>query len=43
MSGQVQAFTEAQVQEMVARGAAMDATRPSDRWLAKIECELQAS
>ena len=32
MSDQVQAFTEAQVQEMAARGAALDGTRPSDRW-----------
>ena len=32
MSDQVQAFTEAQVQEMAARGAALDGRRPSDRW-----------
>jgi hypothetical protein len=32
VSDQVQAFTEAQVQEMAARGAALDGTRPSDRW-----------
>jgi hypothetical protein len=32
VSDQVQGFTEAQVQEMMARGAAMDGTRPSDRW-----------
>ncbi|MFZ3268399.1 MAG: hypothetical protein WA622_02520 [Mycobacterium sp.] len=32
MSLQVQAFTEAQVQEMAARGAALDGTRPSDWW-----------
>ena len=32
MSDQVQAFTEAQVQEMAARGAALDGTRPSDWW-----------
>ena len=32
MSDQVQAFTEAQVQEMAARGAALDGSRPSDWW-----------
>jgi hypothetical protein len=32
VSDQVQGFTEAQVQEMMARGTAMDGTRPSDRW-----------
>ena len=32
MSDQVQAFTEAQVQEMAARGAALDGRRPSDWW-----------
>jgi hypothetical protein len=32
LSDQVQGFTEAQVQEMMARGAAMDGSRPSDRW-----------
>ena len=32
MSDQVQAFTEAQVHEMAARGAALDGTRPSDWW-----------
>lgn len=32
MSDQVQAFNEAQVQEMAARGAALDGTRPSDWW-----------
>jgi len=32
VSDQVQAFTEAQVHEMAARGAALDGTRPSDRW-----------
>ena len=52
MSGQVKGFTEAQIREMATRGAALDGTRPSDRWhspsgrwqgLAKIECGLQAS
>jgi hypothetical protein len=28
----MQGFTEAQVQEMATRGAALDGTRPSDRW-----------
>jgi hypothetical protein len=32
VSDQVQAFTEAQVQEMAARGAALDGSRPSDWW-----------
>jgi hypothetical protein len=32
VSGQVNGFTEAQVQEMATRGAALDGTRPSDRW-----------
>jgi hypothetical protein len=32
VSDQVQAFTEAQVQEMAARGAALDGNRPSDWW-----------
>jgi hypothetical protein len=32
VSDQVQAFTEAQVHEMAARGAALDGTRPSDWW-----------
>jgi phosphoadenosine phosphosulfate reductase len=32
VSGQVKRFTEPQVREMVARGAALDDTRPSDRW-----------
>jgi hypothetical protein len=32
VSGQVKGFTEAQVQEMATRGAALDGTRPSDRW-----------
>jgi hypothetical protein len=32
VSGQVQGFTEAQIREMAARGAALDGTRPSDRW-----------
>jgi hypothetical protein len=32
VSDQVQAFTEAQVQEMAARGAALDGGRPSDWW-----------
>jgi hypothetical protein len=32
VSGQVKGFTEDQVREMAARGAALDGTRPSDRW-----------
>ena len=32
MSDQVKGFTEAQIQEMATRGAALDGTRPSDRW-----------
>jgi hypothetical protein len=32
VSDQAQGFTEAQVQEMATRGAALDGTRPSDRW-----------
>ncbi|MFZ0902895.1 MAG: hypothetical protein WAN71_03230 [Mycobacterium sp.] len=32
MSGQVKGFTEAQIREMATRGAALDDTRPSDRW-----------
>ena len=32
MSGQVKGFTEAQIREMATRGAALDGTRPSDRW-----------
>ena len=32
MSDRVQGFTEAQVQEMATRGAALDCTRPSDWW-----------
>jgi hypothetical protein len=32
VSGQVKGFTEAQVQEMATRGAALDGTRPSDWW-----------
>ena len=32
MSDRVKAFTDAQVQEMAARGAALDGTRPSDLW-----------
>ena len=32
MSGQVNGFTEAQIREMATRGAALDGTRPSDRW-----------
>lgn len=32
MSGQVEGFTEAQIREMATRGAALDGTRPSDRW-----------
>jgi hypothetical protein len=32
VSDQVQAFTEAQIREMATRGAALDGTRPSDRW-----------
>jgi hypothetical protein len=55
VSGQVQGFTEAQVQEMMARGAAIglaatirfpgnaDARSKRSRWLAKAECGLQAS
>jgi hypothetical protein len=36
VSNQVQGFTEAQVQEMATRGAALDGTRPSD-WLRRAE------
>jgi len=55
MSDQVKAFTEAQVQEMVARGAALglaatirfalDADPRSGRWQGrnKTECRLHAS
>jgi len=32
VSGQVKGFTEAQIREMATRGAALDDTRPSDRW-----------
>jgi hypothetical protein len=32
VSGQVKGFTEAQINAMVTRGAALDGTRPSDRW-----------
>jgi phosphoadenosine phosphosulfate reductase len=32
VSGQVKGFTETQIQEMATRGAALDGTRPSDRW-----------
>jgi len=32
VSGQVKGFTEAQIREMATRGAALDGTRPSDRW-----------
>ena len=32
MSGQVKGFSEAQIREMATRGAALDGTRPSDRW-----------
>lgn len=32
MNGRVTGFTEAQIREMAARGAALDGTRPSDRW-----------
>jgi hypothetical protein len=32
VSGQVEGFTEAQIREMATRGAALDGTRPSDRW-----------
>jgi hypothetical protein len=32
VSDRVQGFTEAQVQEMATRGAALDGTRPSDWW-----------
>ena len=32
MSGQVKGFTEAQIREMTTRGAALDGTRPSNRW-----------
>jgi hypothetical protein len=32
VSGQVKGFSEAQIREMATRGAALDGTRPSDRW-----------
>jgi phosphoadenosine phosphosulfate reductase len=32
VSDQAKGFTEAQIQEMATRGAALDGTRPSDRW-----------
>jgi hypothetical protein len=32
VSDQVKGFTEAQIREMATRGAALDGTRPSDRW-----------
>jgi phosphoadenosine phosphosulfate reductase len=32
VSEQVNGFTEAQIREMATRGAALDGTRPSDRW-----------
>jgi hypothetical protein len=32
VSGQVKGFTEAQIREMATRGAALDGTRPSERW-----------
>jgi phosphoadenosine phosphosulfate reductase len=32
VSRQVKGFTEAQIREMATRGAALDGTRPSDRW-----------
>jgi hypothetical protein len=32
VSDQAQGFTEAQIREMATRGAALDGTRPSDRW-----------
>jgi phosphoadenosine phosphosulfate reductase len=32
VSDKVQGFTEAQIREMATRGAALDGTRPSDRW-----------
>jgi phosphoadenosine phosphosulfate reductase len=32
VTGQVKGFTEAQIREMATRGAALDGTRPSDRW-----------
>jgi hypothetical protein len=32
VSAQVKGFTEAQIQEMATRGAALDGARPSDWW-----------
>ena len=32
MSGQLKGFAQAQIREMVARGAALDGTRPTDPW-----------
>jgi phosphoadenosine phosphosulfate reductase len=32
VSGQMKVFTEAQITAMLTRGAALDGTRPSDRW-----------
>jgi phosphoadenosine phosphosulfate reductase len=32
VTGQVKGFTKAQIREMATRGAALDGTRPSDRW-----------